>query len=265
LSCATCHQQKHAFASPDHNEHQIDVGIMPHFNLAWDRLYLWNGKVQGDIEDIMLFEVEEFFKTDLQAFNQIEEYKVRFKQVYGIDEIKYENIAAALAQFERALISGDSKFDKFLRKEVQLSEQEFRGFNLFFSESGDCFHCHGTALFKDNLMHNNGLNDVFEDDDAGYFAISKDSVDLGKFKTPSLRNIAVTAPYMHDNRFATLKEVVDFYSDDVKFTKYTDPLMNHEGGINLTESEREDLIAFLYTLTDSTFITNEAYSNPFKE
>lgn len=262
-SCATCHQQKYAFASPDHEEHQLHAGIMPHFNLAWDRLYLWNGKVQGNIEDIMRFEVEEFFKTDLQAFNQIEEYKTLFKKAYGIDEIKYENIAAALAQFERTLISGNSKFDKFLSKEVQLTEQEFRGFNLFFSESADCFHCHGTVLFKDNLMHNNGLNDTFEGEDAGHYLYSNDPFDKGKFKTPSLRNIAVTAPYMHDNRFSSLKEVVDFYSDEVKFTEYTDPLMNHEGGISLTEAEKEDLIAFLYTLTDSAFITNQAFSDPF--
>lgn len=263
-SCATCHQQQYAFSSPDHDQHQIHEGIMPHFNLAWDRLYLWNGKVQGDIEAIMRFEVEEFFQTNLTDFNNIEEYKVKFKQVYGIDEIKYENIAAALAQFERALISGDSKFDQFLRKEVQLSEAEFRGFNLFFSESADCFHCHGTVLFKDNLMHNNGLDNVFEGADQGHFLVSNDPMDMGKFKTPSLRNIAVTAPYMHDNRFATLREVVNFYSEGVNFTEYTDPLMNHEGGISLTEEEREDLVAFLYTLTDSTFITNDAFSNPFK-
>lgn len=263
-SCATCHQQQYAFSAPNNDQHQIEVGIMPHFNLAWDRLYLWNGKVQGNIEDIMRFEVEEFFQTDLTAFNNISEYKTRFKQAYGIDEIKYENIAAALAQFERSLISGNSKFDQYLRKEVQLSEAEYRGFNLFFSESADCFHCHGTVLFKDNLMHNNGLNDVFEGADQGHFLFTNDLVDMGKFKTPSLRNIAVTAPYMHDNRFATLKEVVDFYSDDVKFTEFSDPLMNHEGGISLTASEREDLVAFLYTLTDSTFITNEAFSNPFE-
>jgi cytochrome c peroxidase len=100
------------------------------------------------------------------------------------------------------------------------------------------------------------LNDTFTGNDQGRFLITGDSSDLGRFKTPTLRNVALTAPYMHNGRFKTLKEVIDFYSDQVKFTPFTDPLMNHEGGIELSETEKDDLVAFLYTLTDSTFISN---------
>ncbi|MGK7394245.1 MAG: cytochrome-c peroxidase [Candidatus Cyclobacteriaceae bacterium M3_2C_046] len=263
MSCATCHQQEYAFSSADHQVHDLELGIMPHLNLGWDKIFLWHGEVEGTLEDIMLFEVKEFFQADLSKFNDHPQYPQLFKNAFGAEQIGYEELAKALAQFERTLISGNSKFDQYLRNEVQLSESEYRGFNLFYSEDGDCFHCHGTVLFKDNLYHNNGLNQTFEGTDQGHFMVTGDSMDLGRFKTPTLRNIELTAPYMHDNRFSTLKEVVDFYSDNVHFTPFTDPLMNHEGGINLTEDEKIDLINFLKTLTDTSFINNPALSDPF--
>ncbi len=264
-SCATCHQQKFAFSSPDHEKHGLSVSIMPHFNFAWDNAFLWEGKIEGTLEDIMLFEIMEFFQTDLEQINKHEKYPELFRQVFNVTKIDYPDIARALAQFEKTLISADSKFDKYLKKEVELSEQEFRGYNLFFSEDGDCFHCHGTVLFKDNLFHNNGLYDNFNEHNYGRYNVTGDENDKGKFRTPSLRNIALTAPYMHDGRYSTLHEVLNFYSDHVNFTEYTDPLMNHEGGINLTDEQKEDVIAFLKTLTDSTFINNPRFSNPFLE
>lgn len=260
-SCGTCHQQKFAFASPDHAIHGLDAAIMSHVNIGWDNAFLWNGKVEGDLEDIMLFEVKEFLKTDLERINSHPEYPSLFKKAFNTDYIDHEYIAKALAQFERTLISAGSKFDKYLRKEMQLTEQEYRGFNLFYSEEGDCFHCHGNILFKDGLFHNNGLRPV--SGNVGRFSVTNDRNDMGKFKTPTLRNIELTAPYMHDNRYKTLEEVLDFYSDHVTFTEYTDPLMNHEGGINLTSEQKADLIAFLKTLTDSSFIENPAFSDPF--
>jgi cytochrome c peroxidase len=264
-SCATCHQQKHAFSSPDHEKHGLTTGIMPHFNFAWSNAYLWDGKVEGTLEEVMHFEVKEFFQTDLGKLNKHAEYPNLFKKAFGVNNIDYEHIAKALSQFQRTLISGNSKFDKFLRGEVMLSEQEYRGYYHFYAESGDCFHCHGTVLFKDGLFHNNGLDNTFDESNFGRFHVTKNPHDIGKFKTPSLRNIAVTAPYMHDNRYNTLEEVLDFYSEHVNFTEYTDPLMNHEGGIMLTQDERDDIIAFLKTLTDSSFITNPQFSSPFNE
>lgn len=264
-SCASCHIQENSFSSADNSLNDSGLEIMPHVNLGWDTKFLWHGEVEGTLEDIMLFEVSEFFKTDLAKLQNTEHYPQQFRNVFGSEKITYDLIAKALAQFERSLISADSKFDRYLRKEVELSEQEYRGFYLFYSEEGDCFHCHATVLFKDNLYHNNGLNDVFEGEDLGHFKVSKDSNDIGKFKTPTLRNIAQTAPYMHDGRFKTLKEVLDFYSDNVKYNPFIDPLMNHEGGINLTEEQKEDVIAFLHTLSDQSFMQAEAFSDPNKE
>jgi cytochrome c peroxidase len=264
-SCATCHQQKYAFSSPDHEKHGLKTGIMPHFNFAWNNAFLWDGKVEGTLEDIMHFEVKEFFKTDLDKLNKHPQYPGLFRKAFGVNSIDHQEIAKALAQFQRTLISGNSKFDKFLRDEVLLSEQEYRGYYHFFAESGDCFHCHGTILFKDGLFHNNGLDHTFDESNFGRFHITQNPNDIGKFKTPSLRNIELTAPYMHDNRYKTLEEVLDFYSGHVNFTQYTDPLMNHEGGIMLTEDEKKDIIAFLKTLTDSSFITDPKFSNPFNE
>lgn len=258
-SCASCHNQSKAFSTPELNP----VAVMPQINLAWDRTFLWRGEVEGDLEDVMLFEVRDFFQTDLDEINTHPEYPALFRKVFGVERITHEHIAKALAQFERVLISADSKFDRFIRNEAEFTESEYNGYVLFFSETGDCFHCHGTALFKDNLMHNNGLDESFTDQNIGRFAITGDSADIGKFKAPTLRNIALTAPYMHDNRFETLEEVIDFYAEGVYMTRYTDPLMNHEGGINLSQGEKEDLAAFLKTLTDSAFVKNPAFSNPF--
>jgi cytochrome c peroxidase len=134
---------------------------------------------------------------------------------------------------------------------------------IFNTERGDCFHCHGGILFTDNMFHNTGLD--AEPGDKGLSAVTGDPLDRGRFKTPTLRNIEVTAPYMHDGRFRTLEEVVDFYSEGVQNSPTIDPLMKfaHQGGVRLTAQERSDLIAFLKTLTDTTFLTNPAFGNPF--
>ena len=129
---------------------------------------------------------------------------------------------------------------------------------LFFnSEKGDCFHCHGTALFTDNLFHNNGI-DIEPFLDLGLGIITENASDNGKFKTPSLRNIEVSSPYMHDGRFETLDEVIDHYDSGGHFSSTVDPLMKKLGiGLNLTNQEKSDLIAFLKTLTDYDYITTE--------
>jgi cytochrome c peroxidase len=146
---------------------------------------------------------------------------------------------------------------------VQLSVAETRGFEIFFTEKGDCFHCHSTILFTDNEFHNNGLDSVFADN--GLFRVTGDPNDIGKFKTPTLRNAIFTSPYMHDGRFQTLEEVIDFYSEGLKFSSTIDPLMKNvnQGGVKLTDGEKEDLLAFIKTLTDTTFINSPDLSNPF--
>ncbi|MEN8247870.1 MAG: cytochrome c peroxidase [Bacteroidota bacterium] len=254
-ACATCHVQQHAFTS--------DPDVLPHINLAWSRIYLWDGKISGTMEEIMLFEVEKFFETNVDVFNADEDYKKLFKQAYGVDEITSKEIAYALSQFFRIMISGNSKFDKFLRDEAEFTNQEYLGYELFYTERGDCFHCHASVFMTDNLMHNNALDSL---PDPGYFKITSDSLDYGRFKSPTLRNIEYTAPYMHDGRYATLEEVVDFYSHDLQKSPTVDPLMKNlsKGGVQLNEEEKAALIAFLKTLSDPGFLTNPELADPFK-
>jgi len=256
-ACASCHQQAFSFSTPGN--------IIPHLNLAWSVAFLWNGKVQGTLEDIMTFESKDFFQTDLGRLQRHPDYPGRFFKAFGSEEITYENIAKALAQFERTMISGDSKYDLYLRPGVPvfLTDEEFLGYDLFFSEEGDCFHCHGGILFTDGLFHNNALDAEPSD---GLYEITGNPLDIGLYKTPTLRNIALTAPYMHDSRFQTLEEVIDFYSEGLQQSPTVDPLMKavHKGGVQLTQEKKGYLLAFLKTLTDTVYIKNDALSDPFQ-
>ena len=252
-ACATCHLQNKAFTSgPD---------VLPHINLGWSNNYLWNSKVSGTVEDIMRFEVEHFFETNVDVLNGDEEYPTLFKQAFAVDKITTDEVVKALAQFFRIMNSGNSKFDKFLRNEAEFTNQEYLGYELFYTERGDCFHCHATMFMTDNIMHNNALD---TDPDPGYFAITGDSLDYGKFKSPTLRNIAYTAPYMHDGRYATLEEVVEFYSTGLEKSATVDPLMKNlsAGGVQLNTEEKAALVAFIKTLSDPDFLANPELSDP---
>ena len=262
LSCSSCHLQSNSFTVPNLN-------VLPHFNLGWCYQFLWEGKVSGTLEDIMLFEVRDFFQTDINNFQNNNEYKQLFKKAYNIDSIDHKHLAYALSQFFRTLISGDSRVDKHVMKELNginigggpfLNKSELRGYELFISqERGDCSHCHGSfynPLWTDNRYRNNGLD---AQPDSGLAKHTKKASDLGKFKTPSVRNLVFTAPYMHDNRFQTLEEVIDFYSTGVvPISTNIDILMFDRGShqANFTAQEKVDLLAFLKALTDSTFTQN---------
>lgn len=256
-SCASCHVQENSFTS--------DGDILPHLNLGWNTKFLWDAKIQGTLEDIMLFEVRDFFGTDVDRLQNHPDYPRLFFEAFGDEEITQENAAYAIAQFQRTMISDQSKYDQVISQTsgVFLTDAELNGFDIFFTERGDCFHCHGGILFTDNLMHNNGLD---AQPRAGYGAITGEPFDMGKFKTPTLRNIALTGPYMHDGRYETLEDVLNFYSEGVHFSETIDPLMKfvHQGGIQLTDTEKQDLLAFLHTLTDSSYIDNIELSDPFE-
>ena len=259
-ACATCHVQSFSFAN-----NAAGVSVMPHVNLGYSNAFLWKGNVQGTLEDVMLFEVKDFFQVDTAYLATLPEYPPMFKAAFGSETITHQPIAYALAQFVRTLISGNSKFDRYYRGEVMLSDAEMRGMMIFFSERGDCFHCHPLPLFTDYEFHNIGLDSVFTGENQGLYLITKNPADLGKFRTPTLRNVALTAPYMHDGRFATLQEVIDHYSDHVKASPTLDPIMSHNNrdiNLRLTPQEKADLIAFLLTLTDSTFINNPDFGPP---
>ena len=254
-SCATCHIQDFSFTS--------GIDVLPAVNLGWSQNYLWDGSVKGSVEDIMRHEIENFFETNLTLINNDPEYPKLFNEAFGVGEISTEEIVKALAQFFRTMNSGNSKFDRVLRNEENFTNEEFLGYELFFTERGDCFHCHATVFMTDNIFHNNALDSL---PDPGYFNVTGDSLDYGKFKSPTLRNIELTAPYMHDGRYQSLEEVVEFYSSGLNHSATVDPLMKilSDGGVQLNMEEKAALVAFLKTLTDYEFIENPELSDPLK-
>lgn len=256
MACGSCHIQDWSFTTFD--------TVLPHVNLGWNRFFLWNGKVEGSLEDVMLYEVESFMQTETSYLNQDKHYPRLFKEAFATDIITSKEIAYALAQFVRTMISGNSKYDQYVRAEIELTPAETRGYTIFFSEKGGCFHCHPEPLFTDNHFHNNGLDSSSEENNSGRYEVTRNRADRGKFKTPTLRNCELTAPFMHDGRFHTLEEVIDFYSKGLKSSETIDPLMKNveEGGLQLTEQEKKDLVAFLKTLTDRSFINNRHLSPP---
>lgn len=257
-SCSSCHFQNNSFTDPASNS-------LVHVNLGWQQHFLWNGAVEGTLEDAMLFEVEDFFSTNVSALQQHADYPVLFKKVFGTEQISSKNIAFALAQFVRSMVSANSRFDKYLAGELILNSQELSGMDIFLTERGDCFHCHSVGLLTDNTFHNTGLDETFSALNWGRYGVTENTSDIGRFKTPTLRNVELTMPYMHDGRFSTLEEVVEFYNSGVHITSYTDPIMTKPGkefGLQLTTQDKADLVAFLKAFTDTSFIQNPKFGHP---
>ena len=270
-SCASCHDQTHAFADVRRFSlgAQQQVGArnaMSLFNLAWQQSFFWDGRAATLREQVLMpiqdkHEMNETLSNVVAKLNADTECRAAFAKAFGSAEITSERIAKALEQFLLTLVSQESRFDRAARKVAELTESEKRGLQLFVTEfdpkrglrGADCFHCHGGTLFTSQQFANNGL--ALDDNDLGRMAVTQNAADRGKFKTPSLRNIARTAPYMHDGRFATLEEVVEHYSSGVRHTATLDPnLAKHPAeGIQLTAQEKADLAAFLKTLTDENF------------
>ena len=270
-SCSSCHHQEKSFeyGAPTGTHH----AMLPLVNLAWNKTGLgWNGGV-ATLEDMVLaavtspVEINADTNQVVRYLQKTDDYPELFEKAFGSRDITFVNIERAIAQFVRSLVSADSKFDRYLRGEEQLSQDELEGYLLFVTEEGaDCFHCHGgggNALMTTNLFYNNGLDDEFNDPEDRH-SVTGNQTDIGAYKAPTLRNIAVSAPYMHDGRFTTLDEVIDFYSEGVKNSENINPLMHHvmDGGVRLTDMEKAQLKAFLNTLTDDTFLNNPNYSKP---
>jgi cytochrome c peroxidase len=277
-SCSSCHQQNFAFTDP----RQFSIGVdgiagtrnsMQIDNVLWKKPFFWDGRA-ADIEEQALEPVPnpiEMHLSWVEATKKLKRhasYPSLFYQAFGDTIIDSLRIAKAIAQFESILISSNSKWDQFLISNKTPFEfftpEEYAGYLIFNSETGDCFHCHTEdVMLTDNLFHNNGLNATHND--YGLGAINNNPEDIGKFKTPSLRNVEYTAPYMHDGRFNTLEEVVEFYSFGLQVSPTVDPLMKfaHLGGVQLNEEERAQLVAFLKTFSDDSFISNPNFSSPF--
>lgn len=277
ISCASCHNPQNAFADSTPTSDGVDGlfgtrNSMPLFNLAWnyDERFAWDGKElsleRQAIEPVQNpIEMHSNWDNVVDRLQQHNEYPELFLRAFNTDNITRDLAVKAIAQFERTLISANSKFDRFLLGIETLSPQEENGLNVFMDEArGDCFHCHGSPnnpLWTDNIFHNNGLDTEFTD--LGLGSVTGDPRDNGKFRSPSLRNLVYTAPYMHDGRFATLDEVINHYSEGLKNSSTIDPLMKSvdQGGVQLTAQDKADLKAFLLSLSDPSFIANPAFQN----
>lgn len=273
MSCGTCHKQQFAFTD---STLQLSIGIdglpgvrntMSLVNLGYQKKFFWDGGA-ADLESQVIdpiqnpLEMHETLPRMISKLNADAEYPALFEKVFGDRKITTQMVMRAIAQFERTLLSGNSKFDQFKRGQTSLSEQERRGMIVFESEEkGDCVHCHSLgSTFSDFEFRNTGLDSVPKD--AGRYMITLLDTDSGKFKTPSLRNIDVTSPYMHDGRFKTLEECVDHYNTGFRYTKYLDGNLARLPKGRMSTQEKADLIAFLHTLTDHEFLTNPRFGPP---
>lgn len=294
MSCATCHRQERSFeAGIDHPDFpggfphgltglQTHHVMLPMINLVWNSTgYGWNGFLYPDNPDPQLRNLEDFVRLAVLAsdemdgdttriknlFQSLNGYPELFEKAFGSSQITFTHIEKAIAQFIRTLISANSRFDKYMRGELQLSPSELNGYVLFTTEEGaDCFHCHGgfgNPLFTTHLYYNDGKDTLFTDP-MDRFSITGDPMDIGAYKATTMRNIELQGPYMHDGRFETLDDVIDFYSTAVVNSPSISPLMHHvaNGGVRLTPTEREDLLSFIRTLRDDSFLTNPNFSKP---
>ncbi len=283
VSCSSCHKQEFAFSdggkkfSTGINGNKLDRNTPPIFNLAWKKELFWDGRAVG-IEDQIFFPVrghEEMgldWKIAEERINKSAFYKERFNNYFPDQKVDSILISKVIAQFERTLISADSKYDKVLREEAYFTKDERQGLILMNDMTkGDCIHCHptdGSPIMAALGFSNNGLDDYENSSDfpdKGRARVTGKEGDVGRFKIPSLRNLAVTGPYMHDGRFFELEEVLNFYSNDLHPSLNYDSRLSesiHRGGVRLNEEEQKQVIAFLNALTDSTFITNSEFSMP---
>lgn len=267
-SCAGCHVAERAMG----DGRAVSIGstgatgtrnAMPLFNLAWHPGYGWDG-ARTALREQAWAAIEHPAEMNAVRANVVAALAgdaaatADFDSAFGGGGVTAERVGRALEQYLLTLVAADSKFDRALRGEAELTAEERRGFELFATESdpargrrgADCFHCHGGALFSDFGYRDNGLAPAGTD--AGRAAVTAAAADRGKFKTPSLRNVAVSGPFMHDGRFATLEEVIAHYDHGVRRTENLDPnLAKHSAkGLDLGEEDRAALAAFLRALTD---------------
>jgi cytochrome c peroxidase len=306
-SCASCHDQALAFtdgeAHAEGSTGQIHPrGAMSLVNVAYAATLTWANPVQRELEAQALVPMFGEFPVELGLAGMEDELLARlqaddmYPQMFRaafLDEaepISLDTITKALACFERALISGDSDYDRSYYAGGELSDAARRGMALFFSETHECHHCHGGFnlsdsvtfdgyAFNDTPFHNTGMYDLdgagaYPADNIGLSQHTGRAADMGRFKAPTLRNIALTAPYMHDGSMATLEEVLDHYAaggrtidsgeyaGDGSQNPYKSGFV---GGFEMSAQDRADLVAFLESLTDWAFITDPRFGDPFAE
>ena len=274
ISCLACHNPEKGFSDP----RRFSIGIhgdpgtrnsMTLLNLAWKKSFFWDGRATS-LRQQVLMPIQEHDEMDESLSNVAEKlssnpmYPPLFEKAFGSPQISPEKISLALEQFVLTLTSYRSKFDLAMAGLTQLTPEEQKGFELFMTEfeprmgqrGADCFHCHGGPLFTDSQFHNNGLD--VSSADPGLRKVTGRESDAGKFSTPTLRNVALTAPYMHDGRFKTLEEVIEHYSSGVQRSPTLDPnLSKHPAeGMQMSRTDKKALVAFLKTLTDTNLPTS---------
>lgn len=302
-SCGTCHVQSLAFS--DGKTHAVGATGESHpkntpslVNLVYSPTFNWANPAVVSLESQLLTPLfgehpvelgltDEHFAKIQDSFAKDERYKELFAKAFGRtylvpSDFRLDDIAKAIASFERAIVSANSKYDRYLAGNASLSDDEKRGMDLFFGEKAECFHCHGSVNFNDQLMyfdgsavqvsgldfHNTGLYDLGDGNyptfNQGLFEFSHKPSDKGKFKAPSLRNVALTAPYNHDGSTQTLEEVLQNYANGGRGDGRKNPNKSDLiASMALSEQEQADIIAFLKTLTDEDFLSNPDYADPF--
>ena len=286
ISCASCHAPETAFSDSS----QFSLGVngavgnrqsMALVNLGWQSFFFWDGRASTLEEQILQpienpVEMHEDWRNVVSKLDSDQKYRTMFFRAFGEPGIDKHKASKAIAQFLRTMISGSSKYDVMYKFEngyeltnseqslyAQITAEEWAGYDLFTSDNGaDCFHCHNGPLMQVQKYSNNGLDASFTD--LGRGEVTGNSLDNGKFKVPTLRNISYSAPYMHDGRFSTLDEVIDHYSHGIQQSATIDPLMelSSQGGVQLDAFEKNLLKQFLLTLNDETFINNPDFKEP---
>jgi cytochrome c peroxidase len=285
-SCGSCHQQQFAFTDTA----KFSIGIhgllgkrnsMSAVNMAWNTGgFFWDGRAIILRQQALMpiqdeLEMDETIENVISKLSASKTYRDQFLRAFGSEEITANKIALALEQFMNSIVSNDTKFDKYKRGELVLDSAEERGRQLFFAEynpsfpelsGADCAHCHSGANFSNNRYMNNGTKTDAEITDNGRQGVTGNINDKGKFKVTTLRNVAITPPYMSDGSIKTLEEVINHYNNGLKESNTLDPALKFtkEKGLMLNQQDKADLVAFLKTLTDYTLINDPKYADPNK-
>src|ERR1700744_700196 len=283
ISCGSCHHQAHAFAdgrvfSTGFDQTPTKRNAMSLVNLLWVRHFFWDGRA-ASLEAQALtpltdpHEMGQSMDSSVRKLQATDGYAPLSAAAFGSDSITPDRIIRAIAQFERTLISDHSPYDRYIRGEYQPTAAEQRGIALFYTNpdhtrgirGAGCGNCHSGPKVFNETYHNNGLDSLPAD--SGRSGVTGMDYDRGRFRVVTLRNIALTAPYMHDGRFKTLEEVIDHYNEHVRPGPTLSPSLKDSSNIpvrlRLSPQEKSDLLAFLRMLTDSVFITDPRFSDPF--
>jgi cytochrome c peroxidase len=270
ISCGSCHIPTAAFT---HHGHSVSHGINdllgtrnspPIMNLAWSTSFMWDGGI-GDLDLQALapitshVEMDETVENVIQKLRNSSVYPALFQKAYGSSEISTTRFLKSISQFMLMCVSSNSRYDSVQRNpnSIFLNESEERGYTIF---KAKCNSCHTEPLFTDQSFRNNGLNPSVRND-KGRYLVTLNPTDEYRFKVPSLRNLKYTAPYMHDGRFFTLDAVLSHYTSEVSQTPNLDPLLQSGTvlGIPLNNNEKADLLDFLETLNDRSFVTDSRF------